>query len=388
MGSSNSTKHQRFFVSFWALAHVFHYSWGFLAFYWLQGQEHLSDPLSLLLYGIVSCSALLLLSAPGSGAMLLTMSALQVLEVAWSSPDVPNHWLLTAMVNLSLLLHRALYRETWYQPFLQSVRIGVPCFYGFAAFWKMNSDFLDPAVSCATHFSNYVFSNCCGFHTQSPLVPYGTLLTEMALPLLLVIRRTRYAGILLGCVFHLGLGIHLLKQFLNFSSVMMALLFAFVPAETSLSLPKALERNRFMALLCLLLMLLTLTGCINAITWLIGRFALWLAYGLVLTFGIAQTALKAPRPESILTNWHAVSLALPLLIILNGSTPIFGLKTHSAWQMYGNLSITHTGSNHLLLPYSLDVFGFIEEPERVKTHSFIEQKLYRVKPQTPDECSW
>ncbi len=52
-------------------------------------------------------------------------------------------------------------------------------------------------------------------------------------------------------------------------------------------------------------------------------------------------------------------LLIPLLVLLNGLGPYVGLKLRSAWQMYSNLSVDDAGSNHLLIPRSLDIGGFL-----------------------------
>ena len=54
-------------------------------------------------------------------------------------------------------------------------------------------------------------------------------------------------------------------------------------------------------------------------------------------------------------------LLIPLLVLLNGLGPYVGLKLRSAWQMYSNLSVDDAGSNHLLIPRSLDVGGFLAD---------------------------
>ena len=52
-------------------------------------------------------------------------------------------------------------------------------------------------------------------------------------------------------------------------------------------------------------------------------------------------------------------------MLLNGLSPYLGLKTRTAWQMYSNLYLSPYDSNHYLIPYSLDVGGFMADAVRL-----------------------
>ena len=60
-----------------------------------------------------------------------------------------NHWLLAGIVSLAYLL-------TWGQwdSFEPAARVILLLFYGFAAFAKINSGFLDPTTSCGVFYAN------------------------------------------------------------------------------------------------------------------------------------------------------------------------------------------------------------------------------------------
>jgi hypothetical protein len=67
---------------------------------------------------------------------------------------------------------------------------------------------------------------------------------------------------------------------------------------------------------------------------------------------------------------------LPALIMLNGFTPIIGLKTGTSWQMYSNLSLSATDSNHLILPRSADAMGWLSDTIIIEDSSNPELKQY------------
>ena len=58
-------------------------------------------------------------------------------------------------------------------------------------------------------------------------------------------------------------------------------------------------------------------------------------------------------------------LVVPLLVLLNGLSPYLGLKTRTAWQMYSNLNLAAATSNHLLVPSSLDLGGYLADAVRI-----------------------
>ena len=60
-------------------------------------------------------------------------------------------------------------------------------------------------------------------------------------------------------------------------------------------------------------------------------------------------------------RWRSALLLIPFLVLLNGLGPYLGLKLRSAWQMYSNLRVDDAGSNHFLIPRSLDIGGFLAD---------------------------
>ena len=74
---------------------------------------------------------------------------------------------------------------------------------------------------------------------------------------------------------------------------------------------------------------------------------------------------------------------IPLLMVFNGFTPYLGLKTRSSFDMYSNLRIRGTESNHFLIPHPLDLLGYsgdlvrvMESDEIALQQDFITPGLY------------
>jgi len=155
-----------------------------------------------------------------------------------------NHWLFTTFVNLTILLALLLLRlrgrigdvdrSELFQEFAPAVRLELVILYFFALLHKLNGDFLDPAVSCAT-------DQYAKIALLYPLLPEGywveyaaisgTLMVEALIPILLCIRRTRLAGLLLGASFHFGLALNPDAVFFDFSSMLFAAFFLFLPYD-------------------------------------------------------------------------------------------------------------------------------------------------------------
>ena len=65
-------------------------------------------------------------------------------------------------------------------------------------------------------------------------------------------------------------------------------------------------------------------------------------------------------------GYAGVLLLLPGLVLLNGLSPYLGLKTRTAWQMYSNLNLSPLIILIIILiPYSLDVGGFLADSVRI-----------------------
>jgi len=106
--------------------------------------------------------------------------------------------------------------------------------YGFAAFAKLNHDFVDVSVSCAAQFYGHITRWWPPLPDGPELrraVVLGTIAAESLLALGLCVRRLRPVAVFGGLLFHIGLALDATKAFLNFSSVMFALLLLFLPRE-------------------------------------------------------------------------------------------------------------------------------------------------------------
>ena len=348
---------------------------------------------------LVALGATWLLVRPGSVPVLLSFSVLQLADVWIQLPIIPNHWLFAAFVDAALIAAFAVAAfasgslrvdaAALYRSFAPPVRVGVLVMYGFAVLHKLNTDFLSPAVSCASEF----------YRAQAaalPFVPGGdgfealaifaTLGTEIAIPLLLVPRATRSAGIALGLLFHGFLAFNPISGFYNFSAILVALYALFAPpaalnraaAGLESVLASGAEDLRALPIAGLAVVTLLAGAGLFAASELYARvgsrsffLVLWVPYGL-LTLGLAARHLPwrgaaadgghLPRALRI----HPPLLAaLPLLLAANGATPYLGLKTELSFSMFSNLRTEGGRTNHLFVPTATQLFDYQRDLVRI-----------------------
>lgn len=339
---------------------------------------------------------------PRSAWLLLGACLAQILNCWVDLPEAENHWVFASFVSLALaaVLAARLLRERgrpaplpedWALPAAGPIRLMVIFLYMMAAFHKLNSGYFDPDLSCAADFYSRV--------AAAPLIPslpeplpegavrglaMGVLAAEAAIPLLLAGRRTWAAGLALGILFHLAVGL----LFRHFSTVMFALYFLFLPDGVARRLADGAEealRRRTGERLGILGLLRLQAAAFTA--W---SFVVWVRtdrygagpaeYFLLLRawdtaalaaaagfFGwLARTGLwREPRRGGFGTDLKPLT-ALSVLFLLNGLSPYAGLKTNATLSMYSNLDVTGGRSNHWLMPAALQVFPFARDVVRIE----------------------
>lgn len=381
------------FSLLWAVAALFHIVWANIFIH----SAPFTTPRPLLSI-VLSLAAAAVVQRPSSIRRLLILAGVQVLDVGYEHPYCSNHWLLSGFVNLTIIGSAAWVKsQAWreplrfsdvYETFTPFVRLEVIIFYFFTFFHKLNADFIDPSSSCAVTLLNHIISlfSLPSGPTLEYLVIFLTLGVECFLVIGLAIPRLWLPAVLIGVGFHFILALDVVKLIYTFSAPMYALLWVFVPPSAAVHLARAPQRlaesvqgkpvrtrlvwlffNRFHFLAAYLL---TLILCWHhpqhsLILNVLGFTCLWLIFAVTLfvSLGLAwetlreQTADRPPGPRAK----TSFLLLLPFLVFLNGLGPYLGLKLKSAWQMYSNLSVDHSGSNHFLVPYSLDVGGFLAD---------------------------
>jgi hypothetical protein len=335
--------------------------------------------------------ALALALYPNSVVCLAALAGAQVVFTTFAANQPWNHGLFMALMNLAILASiarclverrrapgaaaPALDPEILVETFAPVLRLSLVLLYLLAFFHKLNTDFLDPDVSCTGTLLGWLNRSYRILPLERWAVVLGiwaTLFVELTVPLLLCFRRTAYVGLAIGAAFHLFLsqfgGLH------GFAAMLFALYFLFLPTAFTAGVA-----DRFSALLDVVdwpalrrVGLPLLAVAMLVLGWVLGRFFginliyrgllfwdLWFL-GVVVVFGRELVRIwTTPAAFSLRPRW-APLWVIPAIVALNGMSPYVGLKTETSWAMYSNLR-TEVHPNHLVMPASAKLFGYQDD---------------------------
>lgn len=319
--------------------------------------------------------------APSSIPALAGFATVQAVFHVLAANRPWNHGLFMALVNLTILaaiFHRrarggragsAGDRDALVETFGPPIRLGLIALYLMTFTHKLNTDFLNPEVSCAGWLLGFLGRA----YRVVPVAEWsivgsiwGTLVVELTVPLLLCFRRTAYVGLAIGAGFHLFLsqfgGLH------GFAAMLCAVYFLFLPCDFTARVTARTARWPDPGLRATLigvgaaLLVWKLLGRVAHLPHIYRGLVLWDVWllAVVVVFGreIGRT-WRVPADFGLRPRW-APLWAMPVVVVLNGLSPYVGLKTETSWAMYSNLR-TETRGNHLLVPESAKVFGYQDD---------------------------
>ncbi|MDQ8186039.1 HTTM domain-containing protein [Pelagicoccus sp. SDUM812002] len=325
-----------------------------------------------------SLATIALLARPSSKSRFVAFLGATLVLLALHYVQLSNHLVLELWISLAILAIlgfkiRQIKARTCsigqlYAIIGPVVRIQYLLLYVFAALSKLNSDFLRPEVSCASLFANKVIES---FNLPIPITDltglisiYLTLAAEIAIPVLLSLKRTRNIGVLVALIFHFTMGLIPILGISSFSALSFTILLFFLPEESFAHVDQVLKKLREtvpafhvdpalrMPIIALILVALTLVQRHFLHPSPILANAVWLAIYAPLTWIVFNSMLKArttpqdggtrlfPRPAKYLV------LATPVFVV--GLLPYFGLQTQGSFTMFSNLRLLGDNPNHLL----------------------------------------
>lgn len=347
----------------------------------------------------LGAAVVLALARPSRVPAVVPLALVVPIAVALETPALGNHWLLSgfvAVVVLAAIGEAARRRrsvpaagdlaELAFGP----LRVVLLCAYGFAAFAKLNRDFFDPVVSCATFYLRESAASWGALGTVDALpesvldvVPLAVAVIELSVPVLLAVRRTRLVGVCVAIGFHFVLALDRSHQFFDFSSVLTALFILFLPPSTwdaAIGVARRardwLASRRTSGPELVHLFALAWAASVPVVAALPDREVVrglrafgvwsWIALGgtLLVTLRWAVRAGEGSavgRGDREATTPPARSAALwgagvprwlaavPLVVVVNGLTPYVEAKSAFGWNMYANLAVVDGDSNHLVI---------------------------------------
>ena len=342
------------------------------------------SPLGGLLCG---CAAALVLRPDRVGILIVT-AAVDLAFIAQGMPEMANHLLFEALVCFTWLIAYALSSfsarqrgTTWHKLWrgdpdaphplegsLPPLKLALLLLYWLSVLHKLNYDFLDPEVSCASYM----------YRRVSEVLPlpraiwaeylsiWGTLLAEAAVPALLLYRRTWRLGLIAALLFHLLLGFDPTPGIYSFTGLLYALFILLLPGEFVDTAGQELRGLRARigerALWYVRIAGLLLWGTILVNTALRGDrwsfgvgFPIFVGWALLVGAAYAVTLLRTPAasPGPAAADQRRTPLwlwVLPCLVLLTGFNPYLGLRTQLSFSMFSNLRTEGGRSNHLFMP--------------------------------------
>ncbi len=308
----------------------------------------------LIIFSFVSLLGSLVLSQRRRCSLLQLGLFLHIVLVGILLPEAPNHRVLAALINISLLVETFKSRGvSLSQRFISAGRVILSITYFFACFHKLNSDYLNPALSCATEFTRQIVESYPTFFWVSPakIYPAVTSIVLEGILALLVFFPYRAVGVIVfaAFVFHTLLAFHPTRHFFDFASTMMALFLLFLP-------PGNLRPPRFLALTLALGLVASFLLLLNAAdenslgaAYLLRQRTWYLVAASLFYYGFSlMRADTLPLKNTL--KWGWLNLALIAITLINGFGPYLGVKTRFAFDMYSNLRVEGGLSNHLLIP--------------------------------------
>lgn len=311
---------------------------------------------------LVGGSAAVVVAAPWSRVAFAAFTVSVWTSIWQEAPILGNHWLLTGLLAAAVCLASLDRRPAAPVTAAQAVLL---VFYGFAAFAKLNADFFDPATSCATYYAAEG-ARSLGWDIARPDGSAGmalavvVALTELSIPVLLLLRRTRLHGVALAVVFHAVVALDHRHQFYDFTSLLTVGFLTFLPGAAATGFVAAVAariRPRLVqaagAVLAVVAGWLAQSDVDVDVPFELG-YAAWTATAILVVPLVLRWVWRhrsaAPEHQGRFA-WAAAPVVA--LAVLNGLAPYLELKTGAAWNMYANLRTVDGDSNHFLVRATL-----------------------------------
>lgn len=348
--------------------------------------------------------ALLLIWRPRWTPMLFLLAGVMLTRYALAMPVAGNNKMIAAFMNASILVvcahavwrysNTADMRENIYENMRVAARALLAIMYFYGIFHKINTDFLDPAVSCAVALYMPLAD---GFGLQHSLTGkylaiWSTFIVEAIAIVSLYWKRWFAVGLLLALMFHFVIPISVYSWYMDFSSLVLALYILSVPREVSERFYDScarmfrILRDRFGTLGQALPFGVVIGGAVAvvAILSLFSRQAhippshayqsvwvlMWVVYGGISMLLLAEAAIShLPWRGTVGPRRPLWLYALPAILFIVCTAPYIGLRTEASIAMFSNLHTEAGTSNHLLIPRPPYLFPYQRDVAMIKASS-------------------
>lgn len=358
---------------------LFAHTWGLFSFlnalYWVFHRAVFELPPTLWLVGALG---VLLAARPRSPRLFFLLIVATCVDSWLQMPAYSNH---TVVKNVALLamLVAAVYTllrgeglDSFMARFAPIGRCALLVMYFFGVFHKLNTDYLNPSVSCAVAVWNAMPGPLGEINHPwfQLLTIYGALVIESAILLGLLMKRSRQAAVVAGIAFHALLALSAYGYYPSFSTLTIALHLLYLSPEAAERIVRShawLRMQRIAhsgpGLLAVaawfgLMALLSWVPYVSSLglVWLI--WAGWMA-ALVCKYGWEGKSEATMGPSTYSRTWGMNLISL--LFFVNCAAPYLGLKNAQAINMFANLNLEGGRSNHLVFSSPPSAFGYVSD---------------------------
>ncbi|WP_179344059.1 hypothetical protein [Winogradskyella ursingii] len=264
------------------------------------------------------------------------------------------------------------------------LRTSLIILYFFAVLHKLNYSYFNTDISCGAVLFENMLHNLklmnIGFiedfysNNQIALANfsiYFSLIAELVIPILLLIKRTRTIGVLVGMIFHFVLALEGLGAIVSFTAMMFTYLMLFSSDRLISRAIVVLKSYRkyvivgfILSVIAIIISSLFFSDRIFNMT--VGL--IWIIYSvIVIAFYLWNIKLNYNKIELKLSSKHLVYWMFPILVFLNGFSPYLGLKTTTSFSMFSNLVTENGKNNHFFIPDDLQLFDYQKQVVIIKS---------------------
>jgi hypothetical protein len=361
----------------------------------------------VLLGSITWCAvavALLLVWRPRWTQLLGLLAAIMLTRYMFAMPVAGNNKMITAFMNAGILIIgvHALFRyqttadirDHMYEHMRVVGRALLAVMYFYGIFHKINTDFLDPSVSCAVALYKPLAD---GFGLEDNLIGqhlaiWSTFIVEAIAILALYWKRYFAIGLLLALMFHFVIPISVYSWYMDFSSLVLALYILSVPREVSAQFYERCAhlfrrlRDRFGSMGQALPFGIVIVAAVAAVA-LLAQFStqpsiapshayqsvwvlIWVVYGGVTMLLLADAALShLPWRGPVGPSRPLWLYAVPAVLFVISAAPYVGLRTEASIAMFSNLHTEGGITNHLVITKPWDLFPYQRDVAMIKGSS-------------------
>lgn len=359
--------------------------------------------LALLQWGVLSCAGALVVQ-PRRLSLLAMLAGAMAIQYLYRLPVASNNQTITFFMNSAIVVVTAVAfrhqhatdaaRSEIYERLRIVARYLLAIMYFYGIFHKINSDFLDPEVSCAVALYKPLTAM---FGLEDNLLGrygaiYGTFVIEGIAIFCLFARRYFAYGLIIALVFHYIIPISAYSWYMDFSALVFALYALCVPREVSVAMHRQAAGllRRFSSLsaggTALMVLAVSVLGALllasllrehaggqtvtDAMVWHSTWIIIWAIVGGAAMLFLTKAALDVmpyqPMPAPRQPRWI---YAFPAVLFVSCLSPYFGLKTESSIAMFSNLHTEGGTTNHLVFSQPMYLFDYQQDVATIEASS-------------------